>query len=286
MQNLGYLPLDIANAAHRAGFAWKAPREIDRLRRIDDPAVQSLATALEAALGETDDEAPARWMREIEALRTALHRSDLTVTYSDHGIPARLRPSPTPSSGRVTRAVREVCRSSIPAHEARVLFHLIRQFTPTRCLELGTCLGLSGAYQAAALALNGSGRLVTLEGGTALVRLARTHFERLGLCNVEVVAGRFQDTLPSVLQRHGPIDYAFIDGHHDPAALLTYYRLLVPHLAGKALLVFDDIFWTTRLRKAWTTLITDPSIQTTVDLLTFGICFYHASTQQNAAHGE
>jgi predicted O-methyltransferase YrrM len=59
--------------------------------------------------------------------------------------------------------------SSKSRNWALLLYHLLRRFRPTSCVELGTCLGLSGAYQAAALKSNGAGL-----GDTA-----------------EVVAGRF-----------------------------------------------------------------------------------------------
>ena len=236
---------------------------------------RKLSGALEAALGhpaETQEEA---WIEQIEALRETLLRSDADVSFRDYGVGMRLQPRQQEESFReVTRTMRAVCRSSVPPHEGRVLFHLIRQFQPMRCLELGTCLGISAAYQAAALAANGEGHLVTLEGGAALARLAETHLEQLGLPGVEVVAGRFADTLPAVLQAHRPIDFAFIDGHHDPAAMLAYYHQLVPHLADGAFLVFDDIFWTSGMRQAWTALVADQRMRVALDLLTFGICIF------------
>ena len=201
-------------------------------------------------------------------------RSDAEVSFCDYGVETRLWPRQDRPFREVTRAVRAVCRSSVPPHEGRVLYHLIRQFRPRRCLELGTCLGISAAYQAAALTMNGAGRLVTLEGSAALARLAEAHLEGLGLPGVEIVTGRFAEALPAVLPAHSPIDFVFIDGHHDPAAMQTYYGLLVPYLADGAVLVFDDIFWMSGMRHAWTALTADRRIRATVDLLTVGICFY------------
>jgi len=267
----------IALTAHRTGFGWRARREIARLRQADGAVERKLAGALEAALGHEAAEEP--WIGRIEALREALLRSDAEVSFRDYGVATRLQARRWDGSFReVTRAVRAVCRSSVPPHQGRVLFHLIRAFRPRRCLELGTCLGISAAYQAAALTINGAGRLVTLEGGAALARLAEAHFERLGLPGVEVVTGRFADTLPAVLPALGPIDFAFIDGHHDPAAMQAYYGLLVPHLADGAVLVFDDIFWSSGMRHAWRALTADRRMGTAVDLLTFGICFYNTKT--------
>ena len=48
-----------------------------------------------------------------------------------------------------------------------------------------TCLGVSAAYQAAALAADGDGRLVTIEGYEELAAQARVVWDRLGLRNVD-----------------------------------------------------------------------------------------------------
>ncbi len=227
---------------------------------------------MEAALDHEAAEEP--WIGRIEALRATVLRSNAEVSFRDYGIETRLRPRQDGPFREVTQALRAVCRSSVPPHEGRVLYHLIRQFRPRRCLELGTCLGISAAYQAAALTMNGAGRLVTLEGGAALARMAEAHLEGLGLPGVEVVRGRFAEALPTVLPAHSPIDFAFIDGHHHPAAMQAYYGLLAPYLADGAVLVFDDIFWTSGMRHAWKALTADRRIGAAVDLLTVGICFY------------
>ena len=64
-----------------------------------------------------------------------------------------------------------------------------------RGLEMGTCVGISAAYQAAALNDNGAGRLVTLEGYAELAAEAQELWSNLGLSNVEVIVGRFAQTL-------------------------------------------------------------------------------------------
>jgi predicted O-methyltransferase YrrM len=139
-------------------------------------------------------------------------------------------------------------------------------------LELGTALGISTAYQAAALALNRQGRILTLEGAGSLASLARENFGRLGLENIEIVVGPFQDTLQDVLDQNGAIDYVFIDGHHDERATLAYFRQICPHLTEGAILVFDDISWSAGMRRAWNTINRDRCLKACVDLIRVGIC--------------
>ena len=275
IQNLKF---QLATAIHRLGFRWQAKREQKRLQRAGGGIEQKLAEALAATLDETTPDAEAR-MHRIEALRAALLRSDAEVTFRNYGAERRLRASREPDGPfrETTRAVRSIGRDAVPAHEGRLLYHLIRQFRPVRCLELGTSLGISAAYQAAALASAGdAGSLVSLEGGAALARLAQGHLDALNLPGVEVVTGPFAETLPAVLQTHRPIDFAFIDGHHNPAAMQAYFAQLTPHLADEAVLVFDDIFWTTGMRHAWLALAAGPHIRRAVDLLAVGICIFRA----------
>jgi predicted O-methyltransferase YrrM len=160
----------------------------------------------------------------------------------------------------------------VPPQEALLLFRLIRAFKPSVCLEMGTSLGISAAYQAAALELNGYGRIVTLEGEESLVRLARQNFERLGLDRVTVVPGRFQDTLADVAREQAPLDFAFIDGHHDEHATVAYYRQILPHVGPSAVLVFDDISWSPGMGRAWKTIAQDERVGLAVDVSGVGIC--------------
>src|SRR6185436_17045659 len=105
-----------------------------------------------------------------------------------------------------------------------------REFRPSRCLEMGTNLGVSAAYQAAALAVNGSGELHTIESAPPLAELSRGHLASLQLA-AEVHQGKFADVLPGLLARTAPLDYVFVDGHHDGPATVGYFAQLHPGLS-------------------------------------------------------
>jgi predicted O-methyltransferase YrrM len=137
---------------------------------------------------------------------------------------------------------------------------------------MGTAVGVSAAYQATALRLNRHGSLVTIEGATSLADIARNNFQQLDLDTVETVVGRFQDVLTAVLTNRQPVDYVFVDGHHDEQATQTYFEQILPFLAEKALLVFDDITWSEGMRRAWNTLAQDRQVGVAVDLGPVGLC--------------
>jgi predicted O-methyltransferase YrrM len=192
----------------------------------------------------------------IEAERAALERSDEELEYLDFGA------GPSGETGRsaeemkrgtpVTRRVGELCgTASKPPNAARMLFELIRERQPEACLELGTCLGISAAYQAAALELNGWGTLYTIEGAAPLAERAGALLDRLGLGGrVELRTGKFLDVLPDVLARR-EFDFAFVDGHHDERATLDYFELIRPRMRGQSVMAFDDVDWSDGMRRAW-----------------------------------
>ena len=170
--------------------------------------------------------------------------------------------------------VGEVCRiSSKQSGWALFLFKLIREIKPNSCLEMGTCLGISASYQAAALKVNGTGNLTTLEGAKSRVEVAEENFRKLGLDNIHAISGSFQDNLEKVLEEKKPIDFAFIDGHHDEHATIQYFYQIYPYLSTDyAVLIFDDIGWSRGMRRAWKTISHSQEVKINVDKFYMGIC--------------
>jgi predicted O-methyltransferase YrrM len=175
--------------------------------------------------------------------------------------------------GSRLEALGEVCRrASAGRRKAMTLYGLVRGLAPRRALEMGTCVGISGAYQGMGLRHGASGgSMVALEGAPDLAEVAAETFALLGLDRIEVRVGTFAETLPGVLVE-GPLDYAFVDGHHQERATLEYFELLAPHARG-ALLVFDDIRWSDGMLSAWERIAADPRIALAVDFGGYGVVF-------------
>ena len=194
----------------------------------------------------------------VDALRQRLAQSADTVEVVDYGAGTRGRGRPP------VRRVAEVYRRAAtgPAW-GRFLYGVARALRPRRVLEVGTSLGVGAAHLAQALGLNEEeghppARLVTLEGAPALGARAAGALARLGHsvgdepeARVRVVIGPFVETLAPVAEAEGPFDLAFIDGHHEAAAALSYAETLRPHLAPGALLLLDDVEPGRPVRQAW-----------------------------------
>ncbi|MGZ5304788.1 MAG: O-methyltransferase [Bacteroidia bacterium] len=232
----------------------------------------NLSLAFEAFLEQPIYGAQEKHFARIENLRRKLLQDDTIITREDFG--AGL--SRNLYKRKKTTTVAKLCKgSSMPQNLARLLFQLVYHTNPNICLELGTCLGISGAYLALAQQTAAkNGKLVTLEGDPISADIARNNFRHLHLNNVDVETGCFGDILQDVLVNAGQVDFALIDGHHNGTATIAYYKQIKPFLSGNAVLVFDDIDWSAGMQKAWQTISIFPELYICINLGRTGICIF------------
>jgi predicted O-methyltransferase YrrM len=225
--------------------------------------VQDVLDAIERTMAGVSSAQESAWIRQIDNLRRSLLHSNKEVSVEDFGaLPDVIG----------VRRVADICRNSAIARPwGLLLFHFVRSLQPRVCIELGTSLGISASYLGAACMLNGRGSVMTLEGSGALAAVAGENLRTLGLSTVSVVPGRFAETLEDVLTRSGPVDLAFVDGHHDGEATIGYFRILKRHLAPSAVLLFDDILWSAGMRKAWRMICGDTVVAASADFARMGI---------------
>jgi predicted O-methyltransferase YrrM len=159
----------------------------------------------------------------------------------------------------------------MPTAWVLVLMRLVRELAPRSCVELGTGLGISTAYQAAALELNGDGRLSTLDVSPERAAIAEQGLSELGLDRAEVRVGRIEEELAEVLGSLSPVEYALVDAEHTEEATLGYFAALIPHLAENAVVVFDDIPWTNELRRTWRAIRRNDRVSLGIGLGRLGI---------------
>lgn len=277
----------IRRIAHKARQVAKREINLFRFSQSEGRA-RAISDSLKAALRQRKSQEEKRQIERIEDLRRELETSPAEIAKVDYGAGSMangqegLRSQEEMSQGvEVKRTVGEITKvTSKGPLGAFVLFRLIRGMKPSSAIEMGTSVGISAGYQAIALQLNGHGKLTTLEGASTVAEVARENLNKLGLANAVVVAGRFQETLEEVLRREQPIDYVFVDGHHDGKATLEYFELVCQYTSDGAVLVFDDISWSGDMRQAWEDIIASPKVYTSVDLGSMGICLVGKGREQ------
>ncbi len=201
----------------------------------------------------------------IEALRARLLRDRTRLPVADWGAGSVDGHAPA----------RRICdiakRAAKPRRLAQLLYRSVQYFQPRSVLEMGSSLGISGAYLAAAAAPQ---PVTTLEGAPALAEKAAAHFRELELNNITVIHGRFFDQLPALLATTPP-DFAYVDGHHTEAATLEYFHLLKTAAHPGMVMVFDDIHWSPGMESAWNAIRRDPAVTCSIDLFFLGFVFFN-----------
>jgi predicted O-methyltransferase YrrM len=247
---------------HQALFAKALPRlAVRRVRAADVDGAGALARAIDGIRGTGIPAAEAEWIDRIESWRRrfAAREGPISVELSS-GERRQLSP-------RRLAAV-----SSIHRPWGVFLMRLTSELRPRSCVELGAAIGISTAYQGAALVLNGHGHLRTVEGAAELAGLARETLDELGIDRAQVIEGRFDDVLEDVLAEAAPVDLAYLDAGKGREHNLRQFERLLPSLAPGAVLVMDDVHWSREMRSAWREIRSHERVALSVDLWRLGAC--------------
>ena len=213
----------------------------------------------------------------IKNLRKNLENSSDVILVKDFGSGepnSNLSIQEMESGIEIKRNVKDICfNASSPSKFGELIFRIILENHPERCLELGTSLGISGAYQLAALNINNKGELITIEGSKNVAKIASKNFLEMGFSNFTLYEGRFKDVLSNILSKENLFDMVFIDGHHDKDATKEYFEQIYPFLSENSILIFDDINWSKGMSEVWEIIYKDIRINQSIDLDKWGICF-------------
>ena len=202
---------------------------------------------------------------EIEHLRNQLLKDKRIIDIEEMGAGSR-----TNSSKQ--RAISQVAGSALKTKRlAQVLFRLTRHYQPQTIVELGTSLGITTCYLSKA---NPASLITTIEGNGATASIAKENFQKLGCSNIQLLHGNFDNLLPNVISQLSSIDLAYIDGNHRYEPTINYFRQFLSKTHNDAILVFDDIHWSTEMEKAWEEIKTHPSVQYSIDIFFLGFVFF------------
>ncbi len=202
---------------------------------------------------------------EIEKLRRNLYLLVDTIPVKDFGAGSRVQNSPT-------KTIRHIALNAAnPPDIAQFLFRLINFQQPQVILEIGTSLGLTTAYLAAA---KNKATVFTLEGCPATAQIAQSNFKKIQLSNIQVITGNFEETLPALLSRLESVDFVLFDGNHRYEPTLRYFEWCLCKKKETSIFVFDDIYWSKEMQQAWQQICAHPEVMISIDLFYLGIVFF------------
>jgi predicted O-methyltransferase YrrM len=207
----------------------------------------------------------------IEKIRTQLLSDHTLIEIQDFGAGSRV-------AKNNTRKISAVAKGSLkPAKYSQLLFRMIDYYGPTQIIELGTSLGITTAYLASA---NTNAKVTTFEGSATIAQIARQNHQLLGLTNIDLIEGNFDQQLPQWLAQNKSVDFAFIDGNHAFKPTMAYFESLLEVVHDHTILVFDDIHWSEEMEAAWAQISAHPRVTLSIDLFFIGLVFFRKEFAQ------
>lgn len=159
-----------------------------------------------------------------------------------------------------------------PEKFGRLFCRLARHLKPRHVVELGTSLGLTTLYFSKAMP---DGRIYTFEGCPATSGIAAENFRKVSAENIEIITGNIDLTLKPVLEsRNVPLDMVYFDANHRYEPTVRYFLECLPYAHNDSLFIFDDIYWSAGMTKAWEEIKSHPEVTVTVDLFWIGLVFF------------
>ncbi len=199
---------------------------------------------------------------QIEAIRNDLLHNTQQLTIEDFGAGSR-------TGMTKQRVVNDIAKSSLkPKKFAQLMFRMVDHYQPNTIVELGTSLGITTSYLAAA---KPTAQVITMEGSTAIAAIAQQNFQQQQMQNIKVVVGNFDETLSATIAELNTIDFAFLDGNHRYQPTIDYFKQVLTKVNHQSIIILDDIHWSKEMEQAWEEVKQHPKVTTTIDLFFIGI---------------
>lgn len=198
----------------------------------------------------------------LEQYNKELAQSNEILTVKDLGSGSRV----FRSHKRKVSAIAK--HAGISKKRQQLLFKLTRYFNFENTLELGTSLGKATS----AFALSENNQVVSVEGCPATASFAKKNLKQAGYSNVEIIHETFENFLNKPLEM-AP-DCIYIDGNHTYKDTIHYFQKLLAVVHNNSLIIFDDIYWSADMQRAWKEIAAHPKVTVAIDTFQWGIvCF-------------
>lgn len=178
------------------------------------------------------------------------------------------------------RSIAQIAKTaSIKPKYGRLLAKLIDRYNLTYGIELGTSLGIGSLYLCHSSKLK---KLITIEGAPEIAKIASTNFKEFNEKRIKLMQGSFDEHLQLAVDLLPRIDFVFIDGNHTYEATMKYFNFFADRINENTFLIFDDIYWSDEMKKAWSEIIASKKMNVSLDFLQIGIvCKRAGQAKQN-----
>lgn len=169
-------------------------------------------------------------------------------------------------------------RSPVPAKYGVLLSKMAAEFGSPHIIELGTSLGISTIYMASSCP---DSTVDTIEGCPSTAGIARQNFIEMGLNNIHVSEGPFDEVLPGIISTGIKPGLIFIDGNHRKEPVLKYFNILAEFADSKTVIIIDDISYSEEMAEAWNEIKLHKKVTASIDIYRMGLLFLKEGITHN-----
>jgi predicted O-methyltransferase YrrM len=207
---------------------------------------------------------------KLDRIRQALLRNSSTIEIEDHGAGSRTM------KGK-KRAISDIAANGISSRkQSEILYRLCTFLGCRNILELGTSIGLNSLYLALA---NKNSNVISIEGSSELAEFATELAKINNAPNLKIINSKFDQALPKILAEN-IFDLVYIDGNHTYEATINYFNQLLFSRNNNSVFVFDDIYWSGEMMKAWNDIKSHSSVKLSIDTFYSGMVFFREEIKE------
>jgi predicted O-methyltransferase YrrM len=208
---------------------------------------------------------------ELKKIRTTLLSNKTEISIEDFGAGSK-----TFSSNK--RKIKELTKKGTSTtKQSETLYKLINFLNCKTSIELGTSIGLNTLYLAGA---NKNAQVITIEGSKNLFEFASELAKKNKINNIKFVHSKFDEALPQALKNINSLDLFYVDGNHTYEATLNYFKLALSKKNNSSVFIFDDIYWSDGMTRAWEEIKKHPSVTLSIDTFNFGMVFFREEIKE------
>lgn len=208
---------------------------------------------------------------KLSSFRESLHHNKSSLHIEDHGAGSKVFKS---SERKVTDILQHNCSTT---KDTQLLYRLCTYFQVNRVLELGTSLGIATHAMATS---RPQAQITTVEGSPEVYEFAKKAFEKQAVKQVNFVNATFKDFFKNQKTPTPIYDLIYIDGHHNGDATCAYFESILNQVHNDSVVIFDDIYWSEDMTRAWNQICRHPQVTASVDCFDFGLIFFRKEQRQ------
>ncbi len=197
--------------------------------------------------------------------RNSLLNNHQIIEFHDLGAGSRTHLNP------LSKSISKIAKNSLSSRKkARFLANFSAFVEAKNIIELGTSLGISTQYLSFANPLS---KIQTIEGISAIAQIAQNCFNQNHCANVQLIVAEFKDAFHQI--RNDAPDLVFIDGNHSYQPTIEYFEFLRNKMEAQGFIIFDDLYWSPEMTKAWNDIYQSQEVTLSIDLFDFGIISFN-----------